>query len=289
VGGGRVRPPFTCVYRETWDDERFWSLDHQSRLVYLYILTAPLGNGLGLYKAGLASLIEDFRASECGMTEKCFRKGFANGLSNGLFKYDERVRVVYIPKYFERNPPSNPNGIKALGKDFVRVPDCQLKVECYQAVRAWVEPKKESFGESFDQSFEEPLSEPPGNVTCPCPPSPSVSPSPTDTTSPGDDFNQFWSVYPKKVGKLAAERAWKTAKKNRKLPSIETVIEAVERQKASENWQKKNGQYIPGPQRWINEGRWMDEQTKSALDEYMERSAAEAAAEEGDVIDVEFK
>ncbi|MHC4574378.1 MAG: hypothetical protein ACYS76_09650 [Planctomycetota bacterium] len=111
----------------------------------------------------------------------------------------------------------------------------------------------------------------------------------TETDARAGDFNQFWSVYPKKVGKLAAERAWKTAKKNKKLPPIETVIEAVERQKASENWHKKNGQYIPGPQRWINEGRWMDEQTKSALDEYMERSAAEAAAEEGDVIDVEFK
>jgi hypothetical protein len=70
----------------------------------------------------------------------------------------------------------------------------------------------------------------------------------------------FWKIYPKKVGKDAAWRAWKY--RNGSLPGIQIIIEAIKAQSQSEQWRKDNGQYIPNPSTWINQGRWEDEPIK---------------------------
>jgi hypothetical protein len=73
----------------------------------------------------------------------------------------------------------------------------------------------------------------------------------------GDNgFDSFWNSYPKKVGRKAALNAWKKA---RGKPKTEIILEAVEAQKRSIGWTKDDGQYIPNPATWINQGRWDDE------------------------------
>lgn len=75
------------------------------------------------------------------------------------------------------------------------------------------------------------------------------------------DFERFWTAYPKKVGKGYCLDVWKNPKKRKKkkLPDIETILKAVERQKESEQWTKEGGRYIPNPATWLNQGRWDDE------------------------------
>ena len=68
------------------------------------------------------------------------------------------------------------------------------------------------------------------------------------------DFEKFWSAYPKKVGKKSAKKAFDRAN----MP-IETLLAAIERQKCSTQWSKDNGQFIPNPSTWLNQGRWEDE------------------------------
>lgn len=70
----------------------------------------------------------------------------------------------------------------------------------------------------------------------------------------GDAFERFWAVYPRKVGKQSAKRAFEKVK----VP-LETLVTAVERQKCSAQWTRDNGQYIPHPTTWLNQGRWDDE------------------------------
>lgn len=152
-----MRAPYTCLYREIWDDERFWSMSEIGKLIYFYVLSTPMGNGLGCFRAGLAAMIEEAR-----LLPERFLEGFQEGLAKGLFHYDEHSRVLLIPKYFGRNPPSNPNGIKALSKEYVRIPDCKLKRECFLIVAEFVAKKSEPFKEPFNEGFKEPLLEPPG-------------------------------------------------------------------------------------------------------------------------------
>ena len=69
-----------------------------------------------------------------------------------------------------------------------------------------------------------------------------------------DAFETFWKAYPRKVGKDAARRAFAKVK----VP-VETLVAAVEAQKSSTQWTKDNGQFIPNPATWLNQGRWEDE------------------------------
>lgn len=70
-------------------------------------------------------------------------------------------------------------------------------------------------------------------------------------------FNAFWQVYPRKVGKDAAWRAWQ-----KRRPTEETsasVIAALAWQVQQDNWLREGGRFVPNPATWINQGRWQDE------------------------------
>lgn len=82
---------------------------------------------------------------------------------------------------------------------------------------------------------------------------------PPKSPSTGDAFERFWSVYPRKIGKQSAKRAFERVK-----APLETLVTAVERQKCSDQWTQNNGQFIPHPATWLNQGRWDDELPESA-------------------------
>lgn len=66
-----------------------------------------------------------------------------------------------------------------------------------------------------------------------------------------DEFLEFWSAYPKKVGKDKAFQIW-----NKKKPNVDEVLKTLEWQKESDSWRKG---YIPNPEKYLNDGRWKDE------------------------------
>lgn len=72
--------------------------------------------------------------------------------------------------------------------------------------------------------------------------------------SPITPFDEFWAAYPKKVGKGDARKAFQKVK----VP-LETILKAVEAQKASAQWTKEDGRFIPNPSTWLNQERWCDE------------------------------
>ena len=75
-----------------------------------------------------------------------------------------------------------------------------------------------------------------------------------DISSSQSDFDVFWKAYPRKVGKDAARKSFAKAKTD-----LQTILSAIEAQKKSEQWTKDNGQFIPHPATWLNQGRWQDE------------------------------
>lgn len=85
------------------------------------------------------------------------------------------------------------------------------------------------------------------------------SPKPTRGVCAGNDdaFETFWKAYPRKVGKDAARKAWK--KKGCTVNLLEKMLVTLEAQRQCKQWQKEDGQFIPHPSTWLNEGRWDDE------------------------------
>lgn len=84
----------------------------------------------------------------------------------------------------------------------------------------------------------------------------------TNVFSPGD-FEAFWAICPRKVGKGAARKAYAKAVK---AENPATLFSAMQRH--AEEVRGKDEQYIPHPATWINQERWNDEpaQTNSGAD-----------------------
>ena len=77
-------------------------------------------------------------------------------------------------------------------------------------------------------------------------------------TSRASAFDAFWSAYPKKVGKGAAEKAF-----SKLSPALlPQMLSAIDTQKKSDQWKKDGGQFIPNPTTWLNQRRWEDELPK---------------------------
>lgn len=67
------------------------------------------------------------------------------------------------------------------------------------------------------------------------------------------EFEAFWNAYPKQKAKTEAREAF--AKVD--VP-LQTLLDALEVQKRSNDWTKDGGQYIPYPAKWLNKRRWED-------------------------------
>lgn len=78
-----------------------------------------------------------------------------------------------------------------------------------------------------------------------------------ETTKRDSRFSEFWSIYPKKVAKTAAEKAF--IKINPSDILLKTILQALDCQQQSEQWQKDGGKFVPHPASWLNQQRWEDE------------------------------
>ena len=81
--------------------------------------------------------------------------------------------------------------------------------------------------------------------------------NPVSKANPSALFDEFWKAYPKKVGKGYAYECFKKIKPSRKL--LDTMLEAIAKQKKSDMWKRDKGQYIPNPSTWLNQKRWEDD------------------------------
>jgi hypothetical protein len=68
-----------------------------------------------------------------------------------------------------------------------------------------------------------------------------------------DGFELFWSEYPNKVGKPKALSAWKRVKAKHA-----EVMHGLRRWKASDQWTKDKGKYVPHPTTWLHREGWND-------------------------------
>lgn len=69
-----------------------------------------------------------------------------------------------------------------------------------------------------------------------------------------DAFDEFWSYYPRKIGKGGAKKSWT---KIVKTVNYFEILAGVRRFADDPNLPET--QYIPHPSTWLNEGRWDDE------------------------------
>jgi hypothetical protein len=69
------------------------------------------------------------------------------------------------------------------------------------------------------------------------------------------EFNLFWAQYPRKVGKLTAQRSWQKMPDDHKQKALEAIVEH------RKYWVAKgtDWEFIPHASTWLNQERYFDE------------------------------
>ena len=69
------------------------------------------------------------------------------------------------------------------------------------------------------------------------------------------EFNLFWAQYPRKVGKLTAQRSWEKLSLDNQQKALEAIVEH------RKYWAAKgtDWEYIPHASTWLNNERFSDE------------------------------
>lgn len=83
-----------------------------------------------------------------------------------------------------------------------------------------------------------------------------LSPQPKTETASAR-FARWWALYPKKVGKAAAWRAWQRIKPDE--GRLDGMLATLKVQIASKAWRQEGGRFIPAPAKWLRDGHADDE------------------------------
>lgn len=180
---------------------------------------------------------DNFKCQECGkfLTSCRDARRFVK-LGQGLFHIDHIV-------------PVQQGGRATLENLRVTCPDCNLKRK-----------KSYSFQEILDFTLSPQFAATCGDspqtaaINQTKPEEESKSNTCASADKPQSAFEQFWLAYPKKKNKIDAQKAFKTVK-----APLKTLLDAIERQKQSEQWKRDSGQFIPYPATWLRRGAWEDE------------------------------
>ena len=74
---------------------------------------------------------------------------------------------------------------------------------------------------------------------------------------PEEGFEEFWKIYPRKIAKADARKAWTATVRTR--PPLPELLKALYAARASKQWTKDSGEYVPHASTWLRGERWADE------------------------------
>lgn len=69
-------------------------------------------------------------------------------------------------------------------------------------------------------------------------------------------FRVFYEAYPRKESRVKAAEAWRRL--NPDGATVEAIMAGLKRARASPQWTKDGGAFIPHPSTWLNQRRWED-------------------------------
>ena len=144
--------PYRKVKITMWDDPKFRALSPLQpggQSLFIYLLTGPFTGIIpGLFKAGRAALAE-----ELGWEVEAFDLALGEAKSLGMVKADIQARVFWLPNAAKHNPPTSVNVIKSWVRAFELLPECDLKYEALESLKAASHGVSPAMGLAFDKAF----------------------------------------------------------------------------------------------------------------------------------------
>lgn len=215
-----------------WSDSYIVELDPIEKLLFLYLLSNQYTNLIGIYELPLRNM-----AFDTGIDKEMIKKIFE--------RFTEDKRVYYINNWvvirnFARHQNDSPMIITGMKRELEEMPlEVKEKLEGKDRV---------CIGYIYDKLSL-------------------VKYKLSNSISYSKDFENFWEVYPKKIGKGKAFESWQ--KRKSPYPPINELIKIVEKHIKGEDWLRENGRYIKHPATWLNQRCWEDEVEKQKQKEIL--------------------
>ena len=258
---------FCKISPQFWTGKTGKSLrgDPEAQIVALYLMTSPHSNMIGIYVLPMMYL-----AHETGLTIEGASEALARLCEAGFCTFEADSEVVWVHEMarYQIGDHLDPKDKRCKG-----VQNELAKVASDHIRRGFAAKYKDDFHLSIEGKKHKPLTSPfeapckqgegegEGEGEHPLPPAGGDDAGGTSVPAKAKPeyppmFDEFWTAYPKKVGKDAAAKAFGKRKPNREL--VQAMVQAIRGQKHSDAWKKQDGQFIPNPAKWLNDGRWKD-------------------------------
>jgi hypothetical protein len=260
-----------------YGDSRFRELsspEPSGKYLWVFLLTGPQTSNIpGLFRAGEMALAEELEWGPEG-----FRKAFAELFAKGLVKADWKARVVWIPNVIKYNAPENPNVVKSWRPAWDEIPECALKAEAYERLKAFTEGLGEGFGKAFvegcakvmanqEQEQEQDISTFPQTAFAGAP---AVLSDDTKNSKPTEaQIERLYGAYPRKRDKLDTKKAIRKAvtvvmagDADHPAMPLEEALDYLGQRVAlyAQCVQGCELSYIPYPASWFNAGSFWDDE-----------------------------
>lgn len=147
------------IFIKMWGDVKFRNLTTpgpNGQTLWFFLLTGPQTTRIpGLFSVGVAGFAELI-----GWPIEGFRKAFQEIFDQGMVQVDWKARLVWVPKAIHYNRPENPNVVKGWKDTWDEMPECDLKLEAWRELKAFIEDLGEGFAKAFEQACQKPILKP---------------------------------------------------------------------------------------------------------------------------------
>lgn len=140
---------FRKVAPRIWNDEKFRGLSIPGKLVFMYLLSSPAMTSLGAMRHTIPGM-----ADEMGIELEVFRKAFAEASGRGMVRHDFGASFVWLPNFMKYNGPESANVVKSWGNSLDLLPECELRVQLIQHVKAISETLDPAFRKALPKVFD---------------------------------------------------------------------------------------------------------------------------------------
>lgn len=145
---------YAAVFTKIWQDNKFRALDDNAKTLFLYLLTSPHGNLIGLYYMPLA-----YASADLGRGIEGVSKGLSDLEKAGMIRYDKEAQVVLIVNFLKYNPINNDNQAKGALQQLEGLPETPLITDFLKCVEVYCKPYLSHF-EGVSKPLRSPLEAP---------------------------------------------------------------------------------------------------------------------------------
>ena len=127
------------IHSQIWTDEKFRKLSEDAKFLFIYIITCPHSNTIGVFV-----LPKKYIECDLDWSDKRLAKPFAELLHKQLILFDETDNLIAIVNHLKHNPIENENQAKSAAKILESLPKSSLFI---------------NIKEYFDKPYHKPLLE----------------------------------------------------------------------------------------------------------------------------------